>query len=287
MSSDSPVVTTISARALASRRNGARSRGPRTTAGKARSSRNALKHGLCAQNILVLAREDIAAFCSLETALFEELAPAGALQTVLAQRVVSAAWRLLRADRMEAEVLAEKCYADGGLGLALIRDGNGTGAVATLLRYRGAALAEFMRALKTLQALQAEARADADPAPARRRARYLPTEPNQPEKARGINGLAENRPVDRTQDTPDRNRPNTAPTLPAAAANAKPPRDTTPLHALPHASQAATVRTPARPSPHCSPRRNEPEKPRQIKSLGLEERDRRLHHVEQGPGQSR
>jgi hypothetical protein len=99
MSNDSSVVTTISARALASRKNGARSRGPKTAAGKARSSRNALKHGLCAQKVLVLAEEDAAAFCTLETALFEELAPAGPLQTVLAQRVVSAAWRLLRADR--------------------------------------------------------------------------------------------------------------------------------------------------------------------------------------------
>jgi hypothetical protein len=63
MSNDSPVVPTVSARALASRRNGARSRGPKTAAGKARSSRNALKHGLCAQKILVLAEEDVAAFC--------------------------------------------------------------------------------------------------------------------------------------------------------------------------------------------------------------------------------
>jgi len=38
MSSDRPVVTTVSARAAASRRNGARSRGPETAAGKARSA---------------------------------------------------------------------------------------------------------------------------------------------------------------------------------------------------------------------------------------------------------
>jgi hypothetical protein len=41
-------------------------------------------------------------------------------------------------------------------GIALIRDGNGTRSFETLLRYRGAALAEFWRALKTLKALQAE-----------------------------------------------------------------------------------------------------------------------------------
>ncbi len=42
---------TVSARALASRRNGARSRGPGTAAGKARTARNALKHGLRARRL--------------------------------------------------------------------------------------------------------------------------------------------------------------------------------------------------------------------------------------------
>jgi hypothetical protein len=46
--------------------------------------------------------------------------------------------------------------ADANLGIAMIRDGNGTRSFETLLRYRGAAMAEFWRALKTLKALQAE-----------------------------------------------------------------------------------------------------------------------------------
>jgi hypothetical protein len=145
----------VSARALASRINGARSRGPRTAAGKARSARNALKHGLCARKIIVVPEEDAAAFAALEAAL--------------AQRVVSAAWRLMRADRAEAEVLEERQFTPGRLGLAVIRDGNGTRSFETLMRYRGAALAEFMRCLRTLQALQAEARAGDLAAPARRR----------------------------------------------------------------------------------------------------------------------
>ena len=36
---------------------------------------------------------------------WDELAPEGALQLVLARRVAVAAWRLARADRMEVEVL--------------------------------------------------------------------------------------------------------------------------------------------------------------------------------------
>jgi hypothetical protein len=53
-------VPVSTARAEASRRNGARSRGPRTPEGKARSSQNALKHGIRAQKFLVLPDEDAA-----------------------------------------------------------------------------------------------------------------------------------------------------------------------------------------------------------------------------------
>jgi hypothetical protein len=142
----------ISARALASRQNGAKSRGPKTVQGKARSARNALKHGMRAAKYVVLPDE----FAGLEAAIIEELAPVGALQTALARRVAVAAWRLARADHIEVELFAERRWANGGLGNALIRDGNGTRSLETLLRYRGAAMAEFWRALKTLKALQAE-----------------------------------------------------------------------------------------------------------------------------------
>jgi hypothetical protein len=144
------------ARAEASRRNGAKSRGPKTEEGKSRSAQNALKHGMRAQKYVVLPEEDADEFAGLEAAMLEELAPVGALQTVLARRVAVAAWRLARADRIEVELFAEPRYADGGLGLAVIRDGNGTRSFETLLRYRGAAMAEFWRALHTLKALQAE-----------------------------------------------------------------------------------------------------------------------------------
>jgi hypothetical protein len=51
-----------SARAEASRRNGAKSCGPKTPKGKARSAQNALKHGFRAQKHVVLPDEDGAAF---------------------------------------------------------------------------------------------------------------------------------------------------------------------------------------------------------------------------------
>jgi hypothetical protein len=147
------------ARAAASRRNGARSRGPKTPEGKARSAQNALKHGMRAQQCVVLPGERVAAFEAFEAALLEELAPEGALQAVLAQRVVAASWRLARAERLEAELFARNMLDGRGLGLALIRDCNNGRAFDTLLRYRGGTLAELWRALRTLKALQADAAA--------------------------------------------------------------------------------------------------------------------------------
>jgi hypothetical protein len=87
------------ARAAASRANGARSNGPKTAEGKARSAQNALNHGLRAQKHIVLPGESAAEFAALEAALIEELVPEGTLQTVLAQRVVATAWRLQRAEQ--------------------------------------------------------------------------------------------------------------------------------------------------------------------------------------------
>jgi hypothetical protein len=163
------------ARAAASRRNGAKSRGPRTAEGKARSARNALKHGLCAQRFVALGDEDLAEFDALEAALTAELAPQGTLQAVLVRRIVAATWRLERAERMEGELFAQNIRGTTSFGLAMIRDCNGARAFDTLLRYRGGTLAELWRALRTLKALQAEAAAQAAerivaaeaPAPAR------------------------------------------------------------------------------------------------------------------------
>ena len=178
------------ARAEASRKNGAKSRGPKTPEGKARAAQNALKHGMRAQKYVLLPQEDAAAFAALETAIVAELAPDGVLQTLLARRVAVAAWRLERADRMEAEVLEFRSYEDANAGLALIRDGNATRSFDTLMRYRSAAMAEFWRALKTLKALQAEQAAEQAAG-----AQVLEMPPRQPRApARVASGPAPNEP---------------------------------------------------------------------------------------------
>jgi hypothetical protein len=153
--------------------------------GKARSARNALKHGLCAQKFVVLSDEDAQAFAALEEAILDELAPEGVLQRLLAGRIVRAAWRLERAERIETELFEYRMDGEGNLALALIRDGNATRSFDTLLRYRGSALAEFFRALRMLQALQGP---EAIVVPAQAARTSSPPEPNEPE-VRGNAGL--------------------------------------------------------------------------------------------------
>ncbi|HEX5078001.1 MAG TPA: hypothetical protein VFV80_02545 [Geminicoccaceae bacterium] len=181
------------AQAAASRRNGAKSRGPRTAAGRARVARNALKHGLCARRLVLLEDEDAAAFGAFEAALREELAPMTALQADLVARIVVAAWRARRADRFEAAVLGRhlenaellRRSPQAMLGLGLMSE-SGTRAMDTLLRYRGSALAELFRSLAALKMLQAESTMPPPALP-----RLLDAVPNKPGKALQNNSLAD------------------------------------------------------------------------------------------------
>jgi len=84
----------------ANRLNARKSTGPRTTAGKERASRNALKHGLLAREA-VIRGEDPEEFELYREQMLEDLAPAGAVEAMLAERVVGLSWRLRRAERLQ------------------------------------------------------------------------------------------------------------------------------------------------------------------------------------------
>ena len=88
----------------ANRRNARSSTGPKTEAGKAASSANALSHGLTAVNAVVLPEEDPDKFERLREGVVADLAPAGALQQALAHRIAMLLWRLHRVNRLEAEL---------------------------------------------------------------------------------------------------------------------------------------------------------------------------------------
>ena len=85
----------------ASRRNGARSRGPVTEEGKARASRNALKHGLTAMHHLVLEDEAPSELEEMTARLMAEVAPMSEIEARLARRLAIAFWKGERAERIE------------------------------------------------------------------------------------------------------------------------------------------------------------------------------------------
>ncbi|UCC97333.1 MAG: hypothetical protein JSW66_15985, partial [Phycisphaerales bacterium] len=70
--------------------------------GKVAVAQNALKHGLFAVQD-VLTTENQAGFDLLREQMLAELAPVGVVESLLAQWAVSLAWRLKRAERMQAE----------------------------------------------------------------------------------------------------------------------------------------------------------------------------------------
>src|SRR3954451_17745822 len=85
----------------ASRRNGARSKGPVTDEGKARASRNALQHGLTALHHLVLEDEVPDALDALIATVAEETGAASEIEARLARRLAIALWKGERAERIE------------------------------------------------------------------------------------------------------------------------------------------------------------------------------------------
>ena len=91
------------AQVLANRENAQLSTGPRSEEGKAKSSLNALRHGLAARGLIVLpGQED--AFTELEDGLRTGLNPSGTLQDVLFKRVLESAWNLHRCRLAEAQL---------------------------------------------------------------------------------------------------------------------------------------------------------------------------------------
>ncbi len=85
----------------AARRNGARSRGPVTAEGKARSSRNALKHGLAALQHFVLEDEAPSELEELTARLIAEIEPESEIEARLVKRMAIAFWKSERAERIE------------------------------------------------------------------------------------------------------------------------------------------------------------------------------------------
>ena len=197
-----------------SRQNGARSSGPATAAGKAWSSLNGVRHGLCGRTFFLLPDEDPAEFQAHEAMWLAVWSPRDLHEQETAAAGVRCMWREERADRLEAVVLTD-LFAAGNLSDPAEAEAAKTAAfkaLSTLLRYRGWIEREHRAAMQALESL-----------PQRRLARPPGGQPSEPEK------------------------PPTAAVAvppPAAAPAAAVPATTAP--AMPHAARAAL---PSEPEP--------------------------------------
>jgi hypothetical protein len=91
-------------RKKASRANGALSRGPRTPAGRVRSSLNAVRHGLLARCVLV-SGESPQAFHALLAQYTARFGPVDGVELGFVEEMAAAFWRIRRAWAIEARLM--------------------------------------------------------------------------------------------------------------------------------------------------------------------------------------
>ena len=93
------------AQIAASRANGLKSKGPTTAEGKAISRRNALKHGMAGEGV-VLPEEDAAEVARRSSAMLDEMRPASEMGRYLVRRVARLTVRVDRCSSQELDAIA-------------------------------------------------------------------------------------------------------------------------------------------------------------------------------------
>jgi hypothetical protein len=156
----------------ANRRNALKSTGPKTPKGKAKVSKNALKHGLLSNQVL-LPEEDKVMLENFASRIRSELAPAGELEFLLVDRIITSSWRIRRLLGVEVGIYEEeespKSFEYGesrSMGDIFDHVANTSDAFSKLSRYESAIERSLYRALHELQRLQADRAGEAVPVPA-------------------------------------------------------------------------------------------------------------------------
>src|SRR6516225_2944382 len=164
------------ARRAAARANGAKSQGPVTPEGKAKSALNAITHGLTASAI-VLTTESKEKYEALLASYLERCNPDGPIEIDLVEEIVAAKWQQRRVatmitalmdvtmDRMEKEIRDEFENIDNGVRtvLAFEKEAKQSATLALLNRYAARHAREYHRALRQLREIQSERRDQNDP----------------------------------------------------------------------------------------------------------------------------
>ena len=169
------------------RRNGALSKGPITEAGKARSARNAIRHGVCARTMAPIDAEDAAALAAARRHA-RPASPPDEAEAHWVEELVFVAWRQRRLRVLEDAVLTPEGRGRGGARPAIPRHPD---------PLPGRLDRDWRRAIEELAAL--------------RRGRSSMVDPTQ------LRWLADR--LDQAQATPERDAPNCTNELSPACTN--------------------------------------------------------------------
>jgi hypothetical protein len=133
-------------KSAANAQNAKLSTGPRTDEGKAASSRNALKHGLTAKEVVVEPGRE-AEFEAYRDDLLQDLGPEGAAEVELFNRAIHAGWTLRRIREIESAMMRE------GI-LDPLLDESETKTLDRMLRYYSLYDRIYNRSIRELRILQ-------------------------------------------------------------------------------------------------------------------------------------
>ncbi len=145
--------------------NAKRSTGPRTAEGKAASRLNGLRHGLYSE-VTIIEGESEAELVAFGKRLRADLAPVGEVELILADRIVSLAWRLRRLITIEGEIIQ-----DGSRGSTYDRSpgrafgGSSGEKLVRLSTYEAKLDRQLFKTMHELQRIQAARRGEDVPLP--------------------------------------------------------------------------------------------------------------------------
>ncbi len=139
------------AKLAANRRNGQKSKGPKTEEGKSRSRWNAVKHGVLSQRLVVLNENDGQTYTLLLENLQRDLNPGNALEEILVEKIAMAYWRLHIAYGYEAE------FAHSRNEFIVVTDRMG--------RYANTIHRQLLQSMNELERIQRRRNGEAVPAP--------------------------------------------------------------------------------------------------------------------------
>jgi hypothetical protein len=158
-------------KASTSRANGAKSRGPITPAGKAKSARNALRHGLSARRV-TLPEESEPAFRAFLQSYLDRFEPRDPVELELVHSMAVTRWRLRRCtlidtnmfsntlarSRDEADSYLDNMDDDERLAWTFKVMSDRTQCINLLVRYEGMLTRAYDRALRQLQEIRRAAK---------------------------------------------------------------------------------------------------------------------------------